>query len=314
MFDCGSVGTFTTELNDPQIIVGVALTDGNLESCGQLQTSISFRCGANTPAPGVLEYVPPPLVRRQPPSCPWLGWRSLTAAGPRRAQGQSSCITNLTWTVDFVCAQEPPANRPPMPSEGNFALVTFLLIFLGGGLYFVGGTAYNSRQPNAALEIYNNIPHRNFWFDLPSLVSDGVAFTVSAGKHKASHLPFAYLQRQNLVQALTKRACAGRGVRPGVRGCGQREGVPRAAGCPGTLTRTARLPADRCARLIGCTLSRLLDFDLEKELTGVGLRRIRGGRSRRRSGRASGRRSPSPNPSRRTMPRPKSKSCFVLFA
>ena len=204
MFDCGSVGTFTTELNDPQIIVGVALTDGNLESCGQLQTSISFRCGANTPAPGVLEYVPPPLVRRQPPSCPWLGWRSLTAAGPRRAQGQSSCITNLTWTVDFVCAQEPPANRPPMPSEGNFALVTFLLIFLGGGLYFVGGTAYNSRQPNAALEIYNNIPHRNFWFDLPSLVSDGVAFTVSAGKHKASHLPFAYLQRQNLVQALTK--------------------------------------------------------------------------------------------------------------
>ena len=252
MFDCGSVGTFTTELNDPQIIVGVALTDGNLESCGQLQTSISFRCGANTPAPGVLEYVPPPLVRRQPPSCPWLGWRSLTAAGLRRAQGQSSCITNLTWTVDFVCAQEPPANRPPMPSEGNFALVTFLLIFLGGGLYFVGGTAYNSRQPNAALEIYNNIPHRNFWFDLPSLVSDGVAFTVSAGKHKASHLPFAYLQRQNLVQALTKRACAGREVRPGVRGCGQREGVPRAAGCPGTLTRTARLPADRCARLIGC--------------------------------------------------------------
>ena len=200
MFDCGSVGTFTTELNDPQIIVGVALTDGNLESCGRLQTSISFRCGANTPAPGVLEYVPPPLVRRQPPSCPWLGWRSLTAAGPRRAQGQSSCITNLTWTVDFVCAQEPPANRPPMPSEGNFALVTFLLIFLGGGLYFVGGTAYNSRQPNAALEIYNNIPHRNFWFDLPSLVSDGVAFTVSAGKHKASHIPFASLHGRILCK------------------------------------------------------------------------------------------------------------------
>ena len=32
-------------------------------------------------------------------------------------------------------------DRPPEETEeGNFALVVFLLVFLGGGLYFIGGT------------------------------------------------------------------------------------------------------------------------------------------------------------------------------
>ena len=39
-------------------------------------------------------------------------------------------------------------------------------------------------MPNASSNFYNNIPQKDFWFDLPSLVQDGVAFTVSLGKHK----------------------------------------------------------------------------------------------------------------------------------
>ena len=42
----------------------------------------------------------------------------------------------------------------------------------------------SARLPNASSNFYNNIPQRDFWFDLPSLVQDGVAFSVSLGKHK----------------------------------------------------------------------------------------------------------------------------------
>jgi hypothetical protein len=40
------------------------------------------------------------------------------------------------------------------------------------------------RLPNASSVFYNNIPQKDFWFDLPSLVQDGVAFSASLGKHK----------------------------------------------------------------------------------------------------------------------------------
>eukprot|EP01043_Picozoa_sp_COSAG02_P023772 COSAG02_NODE_1279_length_13487_cov_7.611696_3_plen_114_part_00 len=42
----------------------------------------------------------------------------------------------------------------------------------------------SARLPNASSNFYNNIPQKDFWFDLPSLVQDGVAFTASLGKHK----------------------------------------------------------------------------------------------------------------------------------
>ena len=37
------------------------------------------------------------------------------------------------------------------------------------------GTFIKSRLPNHSDACYNNIPQRDFWFDLPSLVSDGAA-------------------------------------------------------------------------------------------------------------------------------------------
>jgi hypothetical protein len=41
-------------------------------------------------------------------------------------------------------------------------------IFAGGGAYFVGGTLIKSRLPNASSSFYNNIPNRDFWFDVSS--------------------------------------------------------------------------------------------------------------------------------------------------
>ena len=121
--NAGSVPRFTTDLADPLLVVGIEQTNGNQESCGFVQTSIAFRCSENVPAPGIVEWVPPsdPL--------------------------QSRCVFNVSWTVDLVCPLPPAPDRPPLEGEGGaFALTTFLVIFLGGGLYFVGGTVVNSRS------------------------------------------------------------------------------------------------------------------------------------------------------------------------
>ena len=115
---------FTTDLADPLLTVGIEQTNGNQESCGLVQTSIAFRCSQDVPFPGIVEWVPPsdPL--------------------------QSRCVYNVSWTVDLACALPPSGPGAPGPEGegGAFALTTFLVIFLGGGLYFVGGTIVNSRS------------------------------------------------------------------------------------------------------------------------------------------------------------------------
>eukprot|EP01043_Picozoa_sp_COSAG02_P023773 COSAG02_NODE_1279_length_13487_cov_7.611696_4_plen_155_part_00 len=120
--DAGSVGRFTTDLADPMLTVGIEQTNGNPESCGNVQTSIAFRCSEDVPFPGIVEWVPPTDPNKR-------------------------CVYNVSWTVNTVCPLPPAPDRPPLEDEGGaFALTTFLLIFLGGGLYFVGGTIVNSRS------------------------------------------------------------------------------------------------------------------------------------------------------------------------
>ena len=51
-------------------------------------------------------------------------------------------------------------------------------------MYFAGGTIVKSRLPNSSSVFYNNIPNREFWFDLPSLCKDGFVFALSGGKKK----------------------------------------------------------------------------------------------------------------------------------
>jgi hypothetical protein len=47
------------------------------------------------------------------------------------------------------------------------------------------GTFIKSRLPNHSDACYNNIPQRDFWFDLPNLVGDGAIFAASMGARKA---------------------------------------------------------------------------------------------------------------------------------
>ena len=48
------------------------------------------------------------------------------------------------------------------------------------------GTFIKSKLPNHSDACYNNIPQRDFWFDLPSLVSDGAVYAASMGKKRAN--------------------------------------------------------------------------------------------------------------------------------
>lgn len=52
--------------------------------------------------------------------------------------------------------------------------------------YFGLGTLIKSKLPNHSDACYNNIPQRDFWFDLPSLVGDGVVYAASMGSRKAN--------------------------------------------------------------------------------------------------------------------------------
>ena len=58
--------------------------------------------------------------------------------------------------------------------------------FAAGVFTYCGlGTFIKSRLPNHSDACYNNIPQRDFWFDLPNLVGDGVVFAASMGARKA---------------------------------------------------------------------------------------------------------------------------------
>ena len=48
------------------------------------------------------------------------------------------------------------------------------------------GTFIKSRLPNHSDACYNNIPQRDFWFELPNLVGDGAIFAASMGSRKAN--------------------------------------------------------------------------------------------------------------------------------
>ena len=123
------------------------------------------------------------------------------------------CNYNVTWVTSAACDLPDAPGRPSsLASDWG---THFLLIFFGAVIVYCGlGTFVKSRLPNHSDACYNNIPQRDFWFDLPSLVSqaqalciraqlwisgflsdclcgdckttDGVLFTVSGGARKAN--------------------------------------------------------------------------------------------------------------------------------
>lgn len=80
------------------------------------------------------------------------------------------CNFNVTWVTSAACDLPDAPGRPSsLASDWG---THFLLIFFGAVIVYCGlGTFIKSRLPNHSDACYNNIPQRDFWFDLPSLAS-----------------------------------------------------------------------------------------------------------------------------------------------
>jgi len=93
------------------------------------------------------------------------------------------CNVNVTWRTSTVCAL-PPAPNTPLPGTGLSFGWLFLLGFAAAAVLYVGlGTLVKTKLlPNASANLYNNIPQKNMWRELPSLVVDGFKFVTSGGK------------------------------------------------------------------------------------------------------------------------------------
>ena len=173
---------------------GQRITGGGI--CAQIplkffETTITFECDEG--AVGAGRVVP----QAMPPGFVW-----------------DTCMMNVTWYTRLVCGEavNPPAPSPGAPGEAAGWGWPFLLVIgLGSGLYCGAGAFYNSRKymlpvrlpplfssaplvstllpqfpcrspadPAAvAAQFPDNLPQHEFWKEVPSLCSDGVAFTQS---------------------------------------------------------------------------------------------------------------------------------------
>ena len=79
------------------------------------------------------------------------------------------CPTDLCVKDPSLCAYHPM-------DSGGWGWTFLLLVFLLGGLYAVGGVAYNHKQKGMPLNA-SALPHREKWIGLAALVVDGSVFT-----------------------------------------------------------------------------------------------------------------------------------------
>jgi hypothetical protein len=161
---CGSSDTpwpkYAVDFDDPMLTVG--MIQGGGAACGPFvaldvltSVSIAFECDKSATGMGTIQYV---------------GFNN------------TICNFNVTWRTHVVCALPPAAGRPSADAVdsdwGNKCLVGF---FVAVAVYCGGGTAIKSRLPNSSANCYNNVPNRDFWFELPKLVGDGCRFVLVRG-------------------------------------------------------------------------------------------------------------------------------------
>lgn len=80
-------------------------------------------------------------------------------------------------------------HRPTTPHYHYLRWVHSLCGF--GGLYFGGFTYYRSNQPGADPVFWNNLHAKEFWNEIPALVTDGAAFLQSGGQKQAHFSQYA---------------------------------------------------------------------------------------------------------------------------
>ena len=74
-----------------------------------------------------------------------------------------------------------------MATAAAYAVLCSPTRMLGfGGAYFGGFTHYRSNQPGADPVFWNNLHAKEFWNEIPTLVTDGIAF-LSSGGQKTAH-------------------------------------------------------------------------------------------------------------------------------
>jgi hypothetical protein len=156
---------YTFELPDPDLTIG--MVQGNGASCGpfvpvSLSVTIAFECVHSASGAGQLVF------------------NGMSPSPDTRYHGLTQlCNFNVTWQTSKVCALPHAPGRGKWKTGGMAWTLKFVLVFVGVGLaYCVVGTVIKTKlMGNSSANFYNNIPNREFWFGLPSLVADGFRFT-----------------------------------------------------------------------------------------------------------------------------------------
>ncbi|CAG9327861.1 unnamed protein product [Blepharisma stoltei] len=91
----------------------------------------------------------------------------------------STCVYTFEINSKNVCPGKSGVTKKSTGlSTGTLLIVATVIIF---AVYCIVGSVIN-RKNDPELSISESIPHRAFWTELPSLVGDGVQYTLSKGR------------------------------------------------------------------------------------------------------------------------------------
>ena len=168
---CGTTPTYSA-LGGVGTSMGIVLDNG--PDCGyvfapnqKVQASISFKCDRSATGYGRVVADTTAFMKQA-------GGSSGGSFAPGGGIGakvlfrpELFCNLNFTWSTSLVCGLPiPDANR------GSSWGWPVLLVLLGFGVVYFGGGAYmNSKQPGADPSFANNIPNKEFWEEIPAMVS-----------------------------------------------------------------------------------------------------------------------------------------------
>lgn len=214
---CGKVGShrFTTDIDAPELQIAMIQSLGT--KCGYIlqpdkamEVTIAFVCDKSLPDPGGTRLPPRGYPARFAGLIPGVvgGAGKLTFDADQSCQGKPCyCNYNVTWRTASACALPPSARPGSLGADWGEDFLLYFFAFLI--LYFGVGTFIKSRLPNHSDACYNNIPQRDFWFGLPSLMGDGAAFAMSMGKQKANKAGLAGEEYESIDTARDTPAADG---------------------------------------------------------------------------------------------------------
>lgn len=165
---CGTTPKFAA-LGGVGTSMGVVLDDG--PDCGyvfapgqKVQASISFRCDRSATGYGRVTADTTAFMKQPASTSSFVPGGGAAKAAFRP---ELFCNLNFTWSTSLVCGLPiPEANR------GASWGLPVLLVLLGVGVVYFGGGAYmNSKQPGADPSLANNIPNKEFWDEIPAMVT-----------------------------------------------------------------------------------------------------------------------------------------------